>query len=135
MAQRALIVLDTHAWVWYASEDPQLSRQAKARIRRASALGVHPVSCWEVAMLAYSGRLKVNVEVTSWRERALERPKIEVLPFTPAAAVRAASLGGSFPGDPADRFIVGTALEGPADPRLGPGRDDLVTGSRSDSPA
>jgi PIN domain nuclease of toxin-antitoxin system len=30
---------------------------------------------------------------------------------TPAAAIRAAGLGGSFPGDPADRLIVGTALE------------------------
>jgi PIN domain nuclease of toxin-antitoxin system len=30
---------------------------------------------------------------------------------TPGAAVRASGLGGSFPGDPADRFIVATALE------------------------
>jgi len=106
-----LIVLDTHAWIWYASEDPLLSKRAKARIRRAEALGVHPVSCWEVAMLSNSGRLKLSVEVSKWVAHALERPKIELLPFTPAAAIRAAGLGGSFPGDPADRFIVGTALE------------------------
>ena len=106
-----MIVLDTHAWIWYASEDPLLSKRAKARIRRAEALGVHPVSCWEVAMLSNSGRLKLSVEVSKWVAHALERPKIELLPFTPAAAIRAAGLGGSFPGDPADRFIVGTALE------------------------
>lgn len=106
-----MIVLDTHAWVWYASEDPLLSKRAKERIYRAAALGVHPVSCWEVAMLSSSGRLKFNVEVAKWIEHALERPKIELLPFTPAAAIRAAGLGGSFPGDPADRFIVATALE------------------------
>jgi PIN domain nuclease of toxin-antitoxin system len=76
MGQRAVIVLDTHAWVWYAAEDPLLSKRAKARIHHA-----------------------------------LERPKIELLPFTPDAAIRAAGLGGSFPGDPADRFIVATALE------------------------
>lgn len=62
-------------------------------------------------MLAYDGRVKFRIEVARWIEQALERPKIELLPFTAAAAVRAASLGGSFPGDPADRFIVGTALE------------------------
>ena len=106
-----MIVLDTHAWIWYATEDPQLSRPAKSRIQRAEALGIHPVSCWEVAMLSNSGRLKLNVDVSQWVGHALERPKVELLPFTPAAAIRAAGLGGSFPGDPADRFIVGTALE------------------------
>lgn len=106
-----MIVLDTHAWIWYATEDAQLSKQAKARINRAEALGVHPVSCWEVAMLSNGGRLKLSMDVPQWIDHALERPKIELLPFTPAAAIRAASLGGSFPGDPADRFIVGTALE------------------------
>lgn len=106
-----MIVLDTHVWIWYASEDPLLSKRAKARIRRTAELGVHPVSCWEVAMLSNDGRLKLNVEVSKWIGQALERPKIELLPFTPAAAIRAAGLDGSFPGDPADRFIVGTALE------------------------
>jgi PIN domain nuclease of toxin-antitoxin system len=110
VGQRAVILLDTHTWIWYASEDPQLSKQAKSRIGRADVLGVHPVSCWEVAMLSNTGRLKLNVEVSQWVDHALERPKIELLAFTPAAAVRAAGLGGSFPGDPADRFIVGTAL-------------------------
>lgn len=106
-----MIVLDTHAWIWYASEDTQLSKRARARIQRAQALGVHPVSCWEVAMLSHSGRLKLSLDVAQWVGQALERPKIELLPFTPAAAIRAAGLGGSFPGDPADRFIVGAALE------------------------
>jgi PIN domain nuclease of toxin-antitoxin system len=106
-----LIVLDTHAWIWYASEDPLLSKRAKARIRRTEALGVHPISCWEVAMLSNSGRLKLSIEVSTWVGHALERPRIELLPFTPAAAIRAAGLVGSFPGDPADRFIVATALE------------------------
>lgn len=58
-----------------------------------------------------SGRLKFNVDVSRWVEQALQRPKVELLSFTPAAAIRAAGLGGAFPGDPADRFIVGAALE------------------------
>lgn len=62
-------------------------------------------------MLSNAGRLKLNLEVSQWVNHALERPKIALLAFTPAAAVRAAGLGGSFPGDPADRFIVSTALE------------------------
>jgi PIN domain nuclease of toxin-antitoxin system len=111
VGQRAVIVLDTHTWVWYASEDPLLSKKARAHIRRAEALGVHPVSCWEVAMLSNGGRLKLSVEVAEWVALGLERPKIALLPLTPGAAIRAAGLGGSFPGDPADRFIVAAALE------------------------
>ena len=106
-----MIVLDTHTWLWYATESDKLSKQAKTRISRAEALGVHPVSCWEIAMLSNSGRIKLSVDTTQWVGHALERPKVELLPFTPAAAIRAAGLGGSFPGDPADRFIVGAALE------------------------
>ena len=106
-----MIVIDTHAWIWYASEDPLLSRRAKSRIQRTPVLGVHPVSCWEIAMLARRGRLKLSMDVAPWIEHALARPKIELLSFSAAAAVRAAGLGGAFPEDPADRFIVATALE------------------------
>jgi PIN domain nuclease of toxin-antitoxin system len=106
-----LIALDTHTWLWYATESEKLSKHAKARINRADALGVHPISCWEVAMLSNNGRLKLSMDVTQWVGHALERPKIELLPFTAAAAIRAAGLGDPFPGDPADRLIVGTALE------------------------
>jgi len=106
-----MIVLDTHAWIWYATESPKLSKRARGKIQRAAALGVHPVSCWEVAMLSQSGQVKLSIDITRWVGHALERPKIELLPFTPAAAIRAAGLGGTFPGDPADRFIVGAALE------------------------
>lgn len=106
-----MIALDTHAWIWYATEDRRLSRQAQARISREKSLGVHPISCWEVAMLSQSGQLKLRISVDDWVQAALARPKIQLLPFLPSAAVRAAGLGGSFPEDPADRFIVATALE------------------------
>jgi PIN domain nuclease of toxin-antitoxin system len=62
-------------------------------------------------MLSNSERLRLRLDVTSWVDAALARPKIEMLPFTPSAAIQAAGLGGSFPGDPADRFIVAAALE------------------------
>lgn len=111
MGQRDLIVLDTHAWIWHVTEDTRLGRGARRRIRRAQRLGVHPVSCWEVAMLVAGERLRLSLDTTRWVDLALAYPKVELLPFTASAAVRAAGLGGSFPGDPADRFIVAAALE------------------------
>jgi PIN domain nuclease of toxin-antitoxin system len=106
-----VIVLDTHAWIWYVTEDRQLSRRAKSVVSRAPTVGVHPISCWEVAMLALSGRLRLRMDVATWVDEALARPKIQLLIFTPASALRAAGLGGALPGDPADRFIVAAALE------------------------
>jgi PIN domain nuclease of toxin-antitoxin system len=106
-----LIALDTHAWIWYATDDRRLSRHARMRIRREKSLGVHPVSCWEVAMLSRHGQLKLSMPVDEWVQAALARPRIELLPLLPSAAVRAAGLGGDFPEDPADRLIVATALE------------------------
>jgi PIN domain nuclease of toxin-antitoxin system len=111
VGQRELIVLDTHAWIWHVTEDVRLGRRARLRIRRAATLGVHPVSCWEVAMLVGSQRLRLSIDVAQWIDLALSHPRVELLPFTASAAIRAAGLGGSFPGDPADRFIVAAALE------------------------
>jgi PIN domain nuclease of toxin-antitoxin system len=62
-------------------------------------------------MLSNSQRLRLSMDVARWIDHALARPKVALLSFTPAAAIRAAGLGRSFPGDPADRFIVGAALE------------------------
>ena len=62
-------------------------------------------------MLTVSGRLRLRMDVARWIDEALARPKIQLLQFSPASAVRAAGLGGTLPGDPADRFIIAAALE------------------------
>ena len=62
-------------------------------------------------MLVAGNRLRLSMDVARWIDLALAAPRVVLLPFTAAAAVRAAGFGGSFPGDPADRFIVAAALE------------------------
>jgi len=105
------VVADTHIWIWHVVESPRLSRAARAALKRAAVIGVHPVSCWEVAMLVEAGRLRLTLPVDAWVEQALSRPRIELLEFSAPAAVRAARFGAAFPGDPCDRFIVAAALE------------------------
>jgi PIN domain nuclease of toxin-antitoxin system len=46
-----MILLDTHAWIWWVTESMHLSKQAAQAIAQADRLGVHIISCWEVAML------------------------------------------------------------------------------------
>lgn len=46
-----MILLDTHAWIWWVTESPNLSSRARRTITRSDELGVSAISCWEVAML------------------------------------------------------------------------------------
>lgn len=107
-----MIVLDTHAWIWWVTESRKLSTKARRAIGRADVLGVHLISCWEVAMLVAKGRLSLSLDVGEWVAQALRRPKIDLLPFLPDQAVLATRLPGDFHDDPADRFIVAACLGG-----------------------
>ncbi|HEC85029.1 MAG: type II toxin-antitoxin system VapC family toxin [Candidatus Parabeggiatoa sp. nov. 2] len=104
-----MILLDTHAWIWWVTESMHLSKQAAQAIAQADRLGVHIISCWEVAMLVEKGRIGFNRDVAEWVDLALQRPKVTLVPFEPKTAVLAASLK-DFHGDPADRFLVATCL-------------------------
>ena len=46
-----MIILDTHAWIWWMTESPILSPQALATIEQNSMIGIPSICCWEVAML------------------------------------------------------------------------------------
>ena len=56
------------------------------------------------------GRIELDRPPLVWLEEALALPRVELVPVTPAVAVRASRLGRDFPGDPADPVIVATAL-------------------------
>jgi PIN domain nuclease of toxin-antitoxin system len=107
-----LIVLDTHAWVWWVGETGDLSPAAKRAIAEAEQIGVCTISCWEVAMLVARGRLELTLEVGRWVEAALAMPRVVELQLDAHTAARAGGLDREkFPGDPADRIIYATALE------------------------
>lgn len=105
-----MILLDTHAWIWWVIGSPKLSAKAAAALAAEDEAAVSPVSCWEVAMLVEAGRLRRDRDVAEWVRAALARPEVCAAELTPAIAVAAARLPGLH-GDPADRMIVATALE------------------------
>lgn len=105
------VVLDTHAWIWWAADPRRLSARARQRIDEAATIGVCAISCWEVGMLVARGRLELDRDELEWMEQALALPRCTLLALTPSAAVTAARLPASFPGDPADRLIVATAMD------------------------
>jgi len=105
-----MIVLDTHAWLWWISKPSELSRAARQRIGTETRLGVSAISCLEVATLVAKGRISLDRDPLDWLEQALTVRKVELLPLTPAVSVKATQLGNDFPGDPADRVITATAI-------------------------
>lgn len=104
-----MIVLDTHTWIWWASDPVKLGRKGRATIDGADRIRVPAICCLEVAAAAARGRIRLDRAPLEWLEQALALPRVELAPLTPKIAVRATQLGG-FHGDPADRLIVATAL-------------------------
>jgi PIN domain nuclease of toxin-antitoxin system len=106
------IVLDTHAWVWWATEDGRLSRSASRAIQRAATsrgLSVSAISVWEVAKKVEKQQLKLDRPVRDWIERALALPGLTLAELTPPVLVESCCLPQPFHGDPADQIIVATA--------------------------
>jgi PIN domain nuclease of toxin-antitoxin system len=103
-----LIVLDTHAWIWWVAEPARLSPRARRTVHEADEVGVPAISCWEVAMLIRHRRLTLDRPVDVWVRQALAQNKVIPLALTPEIATAAGLLDG-LEGDPADRMIVATA--------------------------
>ena len=105
-----MILLDTHAWIWWASDSPKLTKKALKIINDADKIMVSSISCWETAMLVSKGRLSFDRDVEVWIDLALKLPNVHLAPLTPSIAVRSCRLD-NIEGDPADRIIVATAMQ------------------------
>jgi PIN domain nuclease of toxin-antitoxin system len=105
-------LLDTHAWVWWVTEDARLSRRAAAAIRRGVAddqLFVSLISAWEIAKKVEKGQLHLDRPVNQWLDQALMPSGLGIWELTRPILVESCGLPQPFHGDPADRIIVATA--------------------------
>ncbi len=108
-----MILLDTHAWIWFVDDPRQLSGPARKVIEAASAansLVISSISTWEVAMLTAGGRLKLTIDVRDWIAKCESLPFFNFVPVDNAIFMRSVFLPGPLHADPADRIIIATAL-------------------------
>jgi PIN domain nuclease of toxin-antitoxin system len=105
-----VIVLDTHAFVWWAGESSKLSKPARRAIEASRRRGVPAICLWEIAMLVAHKRLELDRDVSDWLSDAVALEGVEVLALTTDVAVRSTRLSQGFHGDPADQLIVATAI-------------------------
>ena len=110
-----MILPDTHAFLWFFTGNRRLGRFVQGVLRRAIAnedAAFSAISLWEIGMLQQKNRLNVvpNLTARQWRERLLAEGLREI-PVDSIIAVRAGELPDMH-GDPADRIIVATAIDG-----------------------
>jgi PIN domain nuclease of toxin-antitoxin system len=100
-----VILLDTHAWVWWVHGDARLSEEQRKMLDAGTGegIGVSIISCWEVA------KLKLPQDVAEWLGIALGYPGVRLLDLTPAIVVDSTRLPQPFHKDPADQMIIATA--------------------------
>src|SRR5262249_2079819 len=111
-SEGAMILLDTHAWLWLCLEPRRLSAAAVAAVRRAmngGGLAIASITRWEVAMMLARGRVIPQGTPEAWLGALIDRSGVSVKEITPAVATLATHLPDDFPGDPADRLIAATA--------------------------
>ena len=104
-----MIVLDTHAWIWWRADPGRLSAPAADAITRADRIGLSSISVWELGMLVRRGRISLDRDVAHWVRQALAGAQITLLAPGADVALAAALLEDAFPGDPADRLIYAAA--------------------------
>ncbi len=105
------VLLDTHAWVWYALADSQLSSAAKKAADEALAKGilhVATISLWEISMLAKKGRITLGRPCQEWLKDAISIPPMHVVALTPEIAAESAEISQAL-FDPADSMIMAIA--------------------------
>ncbi|MDX2020821.1 MAG: type II toxin-antitoxin system VapC family toxin [Deltaproteobacteria bacterium] len=106
-----MIVLDTHAWLWWIQGNTvDLPDAVKQRIDASDTVSVSAVSCLEVAWLEKKRRIALPLPITDFLKLALEGSRIGLLPLTPTIAARSAALP-EIHRDPIDRIIIATAIE------------------------
>ncbi len=106
-----MILLDTHAWLWWLGEPDRLGPRAQAAIERAiadDAVHISAVSAWEVAMLLARGRLVLDRTADALVRATQAMPFVHFVDLDVRIATRAVGLDLPHR-DPADRFIAATA--------------------------
>lgn len=107
-----MIVLDTHALIWWVNGDPLLSQPAADAIATELNGGdilVSSITAWEIAMLVARDRIALSMDVAEWLNVVNQIDAVRFVHVDNEIAVKSVELPGEFHKDPADRLIVTTA--------------------------
>src|SRR5271170_5040344 len=102
-------LLDTHALLWWLSDDPALPKRARNIIAETNnAILVSAASAWEIATKLRLGKLPAAAELVAGFAGQLEMEGFQVLAISADHAIRAGLLPGPHK-DPFDRMLIAQA--------------------------
>lgn len=100
------VLLDTHAFLWWIADDPQLSVRARQIMEAADTeLFLSAASGWEIAIKSHLGKLRLPTDLESFVAEQLRINAIQVLPIQMSHALRVFRLPNHHR-DPFDRMLV-----------------------------
>jgi len=106
-----MLLLDTHALIWLATDLSQLTDTAKSAIRfHATELHVSAITALEISLLTKCGKLKWGKKPLSFFGRALKHHCVKEVPIDSGIAWQSAQLP-QLHRDPFDRIIIATAQQ------------------------
>jgi PIN domain nuclease of toxin-antitoxin system len=103
------LLLDTHALLWWLTDDPLLSQPARLALAdEANQVLVSAASAWEIATKQRIGKLVGVAPVAQWFSELAAADGFEHLPVTHAHALRAGAFATAHR-DPFDRMLAAQA--------------------------
>jgi len=102
-------ILDAHAYLWHALNDPKLPSQVRAAVDDpVNEVAVSIASVWEIGIKISIGKLVLPVNIMGLYALA-QSQSIEIIPISPEAVHHTSTLDW-FNKDPFDRLIAATTI-------------------------
>jgi PIN domain nuclease of toxin-antitoxin system len=100
------VLLDTHALIWWFSDDPSLPQTVRGIIADTdNTLVVSAASAWEIAIKFQQGKLRKVGDLVSDFSGRIEREGFQLLSISAEHGIRAGLLPGPHK-DPFDRMLI-----------------------------
>lgn len=110
-----MILLDTHALIWFVDKPQKLSKRARQaiykEIKAENRILVSSISVWEIYLLVKKGKLELEINQDAWLEKIESLVFLQFIPIDNNIAAKSVTLPNTLHADPADRIIAATALE------------------------
>jgi PIN domain nuclease of toxin-antitoxin system len=114
MNETTTLLLDTHAAIWIAEDQPLASGAVDAvdaAYRANGTIFVSAITAWEIGLLVARNRVGLSTRPERWFQQLLAIPGIRLAELTPDILIASSFLPGEPPRDPADRIILATARD------------------------
>ena len=103
------LLLDTHAFLWFITNDPKLSSSAQGLIADPNnEILVSPASYWETAIKVSIGKYPLTAPYESFITQGIDGNGFKILPIEPGHAAVLATMPFHHR-DPFDRMLVAQA--------------------------